>query len=351
MKKTRVWGCLLLCAILLMTLAACGSKKSTVDDPPAGTTPVPEITPEPAIASVTAAPATAAPEATPEVTPEPTPSEPVKIDLVYENAVVTDLAFQTSTVFQLQAVTSDGSSGGSWTSSDASTASVDMLGVVTCYKTGTAKITYTQGDASATCIVTITQPTVRIFFGGQEKTDITLKNAWGFEIDLVAVVTPEGTPVTWTSDDATVASVNENGHVTAKRMGTTTVHAKCGTAEASCIVRVTEAPPNYAPVTPDPLDETPRVVIVFWGVPNTDFTITEGQRVQMNYILYNVQGNPGVTWSIQDPEYASVDEHGIVTGLKPTKLKDPLHPYTYLIATCGELKCECVVRVKEAEIS
>ena len=153
---------------MLFTLAACGDTKKEPTPTPDASTPVPEITPEPELAAVTAVPAT--PEAEPVAeTPEPTPAAPVTVKLVYDNAEVTQLNLQTSTVFQLQAVTSDGSIGGSWTSSDASTASVDMLGVVTCYKTGTAKITYTQGDASASCALTITEPTVHIFFAGRRR--------------------------------------------------------------------------------------------------------------------------------------------------------------------------------------
>ena len=349
--------CLLLVVAAVCTFGACTNKdEKSEDNLKTNTTPVPEITPEPAVADMTAVPATQVPAEThaaptAEPTPEATaaPAEPITVKLYYNNAEVSELSFQTSTVFQLQSVASDGTIGGSWTSSDASIASVDLYGVVTCYKPGSAKITYTQGDATASCTLNITEPTVRIFFAGAEKNDITLKSAWGFEIDLKAVVTPDGSPVTWTSDDATVATVDENGHVSAKRMGTTTVHAKCGTADARCIVRVTENPPTYVAPTPDIDDGTPRLVIAYWGVANPDFTISVGQEVQMGYILYNVEGNPTVTWSIEDPNFASVDNTGKVTGLRPTKERSAYEPYTKLIATCGDLRCECIVRVKEAE--
>ena len=350
MKSLRTI-CLLLSLLLCLVLTACGDKTEQPVAPGAAETPAPAAAAtEEAHTEITASEATPLPTETPAPTPEIT-AAPVTVELQYDGAPVTSLSFQTATVFQLHAATSDGSSGGTWTSSDASVASVDENGVVTCWKAGNPRITYTQGNTSASVTLSITEPTVRIFYGGAEKNDITINGMWGFEIGLEALVTPAGSPVTWTSDDATVASVSENGLVTGRRMGTTTIRARCGTAEATCIVRITANPPTYVAAPPDADDGKPRLVIVFWGVPNEDFTLTVGTKVQMNYILYNVDGDPGVTWSIEDPAYASVDAHGVVTGLKPTAQKDPLHPYTKLIATCGDLRCECVVRVKAEDIN
>ena len=344
---------LLLALAICLSLTACNDSHEApvvATVAPVTETPVPSF---PAATSDTPIPETIRePEMTTPAPMEPTATPfhgPITVKLQYDGADVSALSFQTATVFQLTAVTSDGSSGGSWTSSDASAASVDENGVVTCWKVGSPKITYTLGDASASVSLTITEPTVKICFGGEVKSDITINGAWGFSIDLVAQVDPEGTSVTWSTDDSSVATVTDTGHVTALRMGTTTVRAKCGTAEATCIIRITANPPTYVAPTPTVDDDTPRIVIVYWGVPNTDFTITVGDKVQMNYILYNIDPGTPVTWSIQDPAFASVDANGIVTGLRPTKEKDAYAPYTTLVATCGDLRCECIVRVKEAD--
>ena len=348
--KTRRAVCLLLTAVLCLALTGCEKKieQPVTPDPTPTPVPVQAATDVPQI-DVSEPVSTQTPTEAPTAEPGAT-AAPVTVALQYDGANVSALSFQTATVFQLHAATSDGSTGGTWTSSDASVASVDENGVVTCWKAGNPRITYTQGSASASVTLTITEPTVRIFYAGAEKNDITINGMWGWEIDLDTVVTPEGSSVTWISDDSTIATVSETGVVTARRMGTTTIRAKCGTAEATCIVRITATPPAYAAAPPED-DTTPRIVIVFWGVPNTDFTLTVGTKVQMNYILYNVPSDPAVTWSIQDPTYASVDANGVVTGLKPTAQKDPLHPYTMLIATCGDLRCECVVRVKAEDIN
>lgn len=56
---------------------------------------------------------------------------------------------------------------------------------------------------------------------------------------LNATVEPEGTPITWTSSDPVVATVDANGVVTAHNRGTATITASAGTASDTCEVTVT----------------------------------------------------------------------------------------------------------------
>ena len=56
---------------------------------------------------------------------------------------------------------------------------------------------------------------------------------------LNAAVTPERTPVTWTSSDPIVATVDADGVVTAHNRGTATITARAGTASDTCEVTVT----------------------------------------------------------------------------------------------------------------
>ena len=287
-----------------------------------------------------------APESAPVVTPIP---EPVTVVLTYDGQEVTALSFMTSSVFQLQAKTSNGSSGGTWTSSDASSASVDENGVVTCWKVGSPRITYTQGEISASCALTITEPRVAIYFAGQPKTDIVLNNIWGFEIQFVGVVTPEGSVVTWSSDDSSIASVDDTGKVVAHKIGSTQIHARCGTADAACWVRVLEMPPAQLMATPDPMDSTPRIVITYVGVAKPDMMMAVGDSLDMEYLLYNIDpATAKVKWTISDPAYASVDKNGVITAIKPTFNAFPGRNYVILTAACGNAKYETAVFIKEA---
>ena len=335
-RKISAKAVLALYLALCLVLAGCGKNQETEE----GQQPETEASASPS----------ASPSATPQPTPTPSP-EPVTVTIQENGTEVDALSCMTSEVFQLQAVSSDGSTGGEWSSSNSETATVDVNGVVTCIKAGSVKITYTLGTATATCSLTITEPTVKILFGGAAKSDITLNSLWGFEIQLTAQVTPEDAAYEWTVDNPTIVSVSETGLVTALKAGTTTVHCKCGTAKASCVIRITENPPQAqggtttATATPDPNDTTPRVVITFWGEPSTDFTVRVGASVDMDYKLYNISGDQSVTWSIEDPEYATVDANGVVTGVKETTGEVT---YTKLICTCGDVTGEAVVRVAKA---
>ena len=336
-KLSRTIAFVLITASLCLSLTGCGisdifkNNGKTPDDaeasPSASIAPVSEATP------------------TPEVTASPEPTAaPVKVEIYYENEPVTTLSFQTSTVVRLQAVVSDGSTGGIWTSSDASSASVDENGIVTCWKVGNPKITYTIGDASASLTLTVTEPKVKICFGDTEKTDISLSSQWGYEIQLTAVVTPEGSEVTWSSEDPAIATVSETGLVTGKKMGYTNIVCKSGTAKAVCIIRVTDNPPAAqiaaAQATPDPNDKTPRVVITCFGVANSDFTISVGQSVDLNCTMYNIDPSTNKeTWTIADTAIATVNEDGVVTGVKEGTTK--------VVCAVGDVKCETIVRVTD----
>ena len=128
-----------------------------------------------------------------------------------------------------------------WSSSDASVATVDQNGNVTAVGVGTAAITATAGDYSATCEVTVTIPVIPV-------SGITLsQNAASLFVDedmtLSAEVTPEDATdktVTWSSSNASVATVDQNGNVTAVGAGTATITATAGDYSATCEVTVTK---------------------------------------------------------------------------------------------------------------
>lgn len=129
-----------------------------------------------------------------------------------------------------------------WTSSDEAVATVDTEGKVTAVAEGTATITATCGEFSATCTVTVEKadeptpdPTITL---DQTSVELTV----GQSVTLAATIenplqTDEA--VTWTSDNEVVASVDSEGKVTALAEGNATITASYAGQTVTCTVTVT----------------------------------------------------------------------------------------------------------------
>lgn len=112
-----------------------------------------------------------------------------------------------------------------WTSSDLSVVTVDATGAIIGLMTGTAEITVTTVDGylTATCAVTVINAATAITFdapGG----DLEL----GKTLQLIPILTPvdaDAPVLTWTSSNPTIATVDENGIITALALGETVITA------------------------------------------------------------------------------------------------------------------------------
>ena len=126
-----------------------------------------------------------------------------------------------------------------WTSSDATVATVSAAGLLTAVNNGSAEITVTAGGASATTEITVSQTAFEIM--------ITSESGVLTELDeilrLTAVVQDEngnpidGAEIQWTSSDESIASVDADGAVTANGDGMVMISAAAG--ELSDFVEVT----------------------------------------------------------------------------------------------------------------
>ncbi len=128
-----------------------------------------------------------------------------------------------------------------WTSDNAAVATVDEDGTVTAVSVGVANITATCGTATATCKVTVNPVTASEILLSVE--DMTL--LVGQSDKLSATVKPDNVTdkaVTWTSDNTAVATVDEDGTVTAVSVGVANITATCGSATATCKVTVNNRP-------------------------------------------------------------------------------------------------------------
>lgn len=131
--------------------------------------------------------------------------------------------------FLLTAITSNGKLP-TFRSSKSSIAGVNTYGLVTGKKSGTCTITAKIRNAEASCKVTVEASTVTI-----SETSVTLEN--GATLQLSADVST-GHAVRWKSSSSAIASVDEDGLVTAKKCGSTFIRATADGVTAKCKVTV-----------------------------------------------------------------------------------------------------------------
>ena len=176
-----------------------------------------------------------------------------------------------------------------WISSDASVATVSN-GKVVAQKIGTTTITATVEDASATCVVTVTQPSFTISLNESEAALFIGEN-----ITLTATASDGNIyDYSWSSSDEAVAKV-ENGVVTALSEGIATITAKCYDLTATCKVTVSEED-------------------VFLIISNDNAEIKVGKTLTLSATLTD-GSTPELVWSSSNEDVASVSD-GVVTALK-----------------------------------
>lgn len=119
----------------------------------------------------------------------------------------------------LKAVVSGSTSTPTWTSSDISVVQVNTSGKIVAKKSGTAYVTVTLGNKSASCKVTVKKPALTV-----KKKTVVLKKGQSYTISYSAV--PAG-KATFKSSNVKCVVVNANGKIVAKRKGTAVISVSC----------------------------------------------------------------------------------------------------------------------------
>ena len=139
---------------------------------------------------------------------------------------------------------------------------------------------------------------------GVTLSETTLTLDVGESDTLTATITPSNATdqnVTWSSDNESVATVDQNGRVTAVAQGGATITAAVDGKSAKCSVTVNAAAP--VPVTSVSLDKT-------------SLELTEGKTAQLTATVEpNNATNKNVTWESSNTSVATVDANGLVTAV------------------------------------
>ena len=130
-----------------------------------------------------------------------------------------------------------------WTSSKSSVATVDDNGLVTSVTPGTATITATTTDGtnlSASCSVTVRRQYVTSITLNETSLEMHLGDTFQLSAE-VAPANASNKTLNWSSSKTSVASVDANGLVTAKSVGSAIITARAAdgsNVSTSCIVNV-----------------------------------------------------------------------------------------------------------------
>ncbi|HJB96444.1 MAG TPA: Ig-like domain-containing protein [Candidatus Mediterraneibacter intestinigallinarum] len=184
-----------------------------------------------------------------------------------------------------------------WSSSNSDVVSVDQNGNIEAVGKGTATITATVDGHSDSVNITVNVPLTGISLNTE-----TLNLSKGQTSQLIATLTPEDADgdnkVTWTSSDAAVATVDQNGNVTAVADGVATITATVGNLTATCEVTVKEIPLESIALDKETLEL----------VKGASDTLT------VQYNPETTTDDKGVTWTTSDASVATV-ENGVVTAV------------------------------------
>lgn len=187
---------------------------------------------------------------------------------------------------QLTATTSNGTIP-TYRSNKSSIAEIDETGKITAMKPGTSVITVKADGTTATCKVTVKQPTVQL-----NKSKVTLYR--NQQIQLKATVS-SGLKPTWKSSKSSVATVNEEGYVTAMKHGATTITVSIDGVKKTCQITVKQ----------------PTI-----SLSASSIQLQAGNSIQLTA---SVSSGNTVVWSSSNSDIASISSKGKITAKKKGK--------------------------------
>jgi len=240
--------------------------------------PTPGQTPE-----VTPAPAPV-PEQTPEVTPAQTPVPVKKSKLTLSSSNLTLYMTVNKTASLIAVVTGpEKEKKVVFSSSNSNVAKVNSNGTVIAVKEGTAVITAKAGTVSASCVVTVKKPSIKL-----NKSSVTMYTVNEKNVQLKPTIVGPTKKVTFESSRSSVVRVDKYGNLKAVKAGTATITATANGVTTKCSITV----------------KNPELKIA-----KTNITIKNGKKTKIHVTATPVNK---ITYSSNKSSVAYVDRNGVI---------------------------------------
>ncbi|MCD7826681.1 MAG: Ig-like domain-containing protein [Clostridiaceae bacterium] len=199
----------------------------------------------------------------------------------------------------------------SFKSSNTKIASVNSYGLITAKAAGTCKITAKTSSAEASCRITVSKTTIRL-----NHTALSLEHG---ESVLLKASTSNGSTPVYRSSKKSVATVDEDGMVTAVKPGTSTISVTADKSSVSCKVTV----------------KNPTITL-----SKTSHIMYRRQTLQLTAA---VSSGIEPVWKSSKSSVATVDETGLVTAYK--------HGTAIIRATVDGITRSCEITVAAPTIT
>ena len=220
-----------------------------------------------------------------------------------------------------------------WRSNNQSVAEVNANGLVTAVGVGKCVVSVNCGLIGASCEITVKENEILA-----EEVVLTPESAVlevGGTIDLAANIYPENTTdksLVWTSSDSLVASVDDNGVVTAVAQGTCKIMATCGEVAGTCAitVRTPVVPAEYLELDPDSavleVGETLEITATVYPENTTDARLT-WKSSDVNVATVRGHGDRYATVTAKNPGECTItaecynNRNGVIIGRSSITVK------------------------------
>lgn len=212
-----------------------------------------------------------------------------------------------------------------WTSSDNSVATVDSNGIVTARSVGSTTITVTTKDGN------FKDSTVVNVIKSESSNSIYLKvdnkELYVGEVEeAVVVVSPDASlisDVVYSSTNSSVAAIDSNGKITAKKVGKTTITARIATEGISASKEIV----------------VKEKVLEKIYLSSNHLNINVNDKVTLQSYLYPNDASSFVTYTSNDSNVVSVNSRGEITALKEGVA-------TITVKGNNDVYAQCIVEVK-----